>query len=175
MFNLLSTYVENGNGTPLKFGNAICYSGYRDGQNPHERKYPSYDEIREDLLILSKNWQYLRLYDCSPHAERVLAVIRNEGLDFKVMLGLDMGAEMAEALIDAEGAVLLDPDTRSVVVEADTSYRAGGQAIDPPPGTAAHAWRKLGLVDERGHPTRRGEIFSLLQAATAAASAAATV
>ncbi len=95
MFNLLSSYVENGNGTPLEFGNAICYSGYRDGQNPHERKYPSYEEIREDLLILSKNWQYLRLYDCSPHAERVLAVIRNEGLDFKVMLGLDMAAEMS--------------------------------------------------------------------------------
>ena len=95
MFNLLSTYVENGNGTPLEFGNAICYSGYRDGQNPHERKYPSYEEVREDLLILSKNWQYLRLYDCSPHAERVLAVIRNEGLNFKVMLGLDMAAEMS--------------------------------------------------------------------------------
>ncbi len=95
MFNLLSSYVENGNGTPLEFGNAICYSGYRDGQNPHERKYPSYEEIREDLLILSKNWQYLRLYDCSLHAERVLAVIRNEGLDFKVMLGLDMAAEMS--------------------------------------------------------------------------------
>ena len=95
MFNLLSTYVENGNGTPLKFGNAICYSGYRDGQNPHERKYPTYEEIREDLLILSKNWQYLRLYDCSLHAERVLAVIRNEGLNFKVMLGLDMAAEMS--------------------------------------------------------------------------------
>ena len=95
MFNLLSTYAKNGNGTPLEFGNAICYSGYRDGQNPHERKYPSYEEIREDLLILSKNWRYLRLYDCSLHAERVLAVIRNEGLDFKVMLGLDMAAEMS--------------------------------------------------------------------------------
>ena len=47
------------------------------------------------MLILSKNWQYLRLYDCSLHAERVLAVIRNEGLDFKVMLGLDMAAEMS--------------------------------------------------------------------------------
>ena len=95
MFNLLNTYAENGGGTPLKHGNAICYSGYREGQNPHERKYPSIAEIREDLLILSKNWQYLRLYDCSPHAERVLAVIRNEGLDFKVMLGLDMAAEMS--------------------------------------------------------------------------------
>ncbi|MDH3532170.1 MAG: glycosyl hydrolase family 17 protein [Gammaproteobacteria bacterium] len=79
----------------FEHGNAICYSGYRDGQSPHAKRYPSYEEIREDLEILSKNWRYLRLYDCSLHAERVLAVIRNEGLDFKVMLGLDMAAEMS--------------------------------------------------------------------------------
>ena len=95
MFELLSTYVENGHGTPLKFGNAICYSGYREGQSPHHRSYPSRDQIREDLLILSRNWQYLRLYDCGPHAVTVLEVIRDEGLDFKVMLGLDMAAEMS--------------------------------------------------------------------------------
>jgi len=95
MFDLLSTYVENGHGEPLAFGNAICYSGYREGQSPGDGTYPSREEIREDLLILSKNWQYLRLYDCSPHAETVLEVIRDEGLDFKVMLGLDMAAEMS--------------------------------------------------------------------------------
>ena len=95
MFDLLSTYVENGHGEPLAFGNAICYSGYREGQSPGDGTYPSREQIREDLLILSKNWQYLRLYDCSPHAETVLAVIRDEGLDFKVMLGLDMAAEMS--------------------------------------------------------------------------------
>ena len=27
-------------------GNAICYSGYRDGQNPNEKTYPSLAEIR---------------------------------------------------------------------------------------------------------------------------------
>ncbi len=79
----------------IEHGNAICYSGYREGQSPHERTFPSYAEIREDLLILAKNWQYLRLYDCSPHAETALKVIRNEGLHFKVMLGLDMAAEMS--------------------------------------------------------------------------------
>jgi exo-beta-1,3-glucanase (GH17 family) len=79
----------------FEHGNAICYSGYRDGQSPHTKIFPSYEEIREDLLLLEKNWRYLRLYDCSLHAERVLAVIRNEGLDFKVMLGLDMAAEMS--------------------------------------------------------------------------------
>jgi exo-beta-1,3-glucanase (GH17 family) len=79
----------------LKHGNAICYSGYREGQSPGARIFPSYEEIREDLLILARNWDYLRLYDCSPHAETVLEVIDREGLDFKVMLGLDMAAEMS--------------------------------------------------------------------------------
>jgi exo-beta-1,3-glucanase (GH17 family) len=78
----------------LKPGNAICYSGYRRGQNPGDRTYPSHDEIREDLRILARNWRYLRLYDCSPHAERVLQVIREDGLDFEVMLGAYLGPEM---------------------------------------------------------------------------------
>jgi exo-beta-1,3-glucanase (GH17 family) len=95
MFELLNTYQRNREGRPLQHANAICYSGYREGQNPGDGTYPSYDQIHEDLLILSRNWKYLRVYDCSPHAQTVLDVIRNEALDFKVMLGLDMGAEMS--------------------------------------------------------------------------------
>ncbi len=78
----------------LPYGNAICYSGYRRGQSPGERLYPSLAEIREDLHILHKNWRLLRLYDCSTHAERVLEVIRRDRLDFQVMLGAHLGAEM---------------------------------------------------------------------------------
>ena len=75
-------------------GNAICYSGYRRNQNPADHSYPSVAEIREDLRILSKHWRYLRLYDCSLHAERVLQVIQDEGFDFQVMLGAYLGAEV---------------------------------------------------------------------------------
>ncbi|WP_028024060.1 glycoside hydrolase family 17 protein [Enterovibrio calviensis] len=78
----------------MEYRNAICYSGYREGQNPREGIYPSYNQVKEDLLILSQNWSALRLYDCSTHARLVLDVITNEGLDFKVMLGADVGAEM---------------------------------------------------------------------------------
>jgi len=79
----------------LKHGNAICYSGYREGQSPCEGIYPSYEEIKEDLHILSNNWKFLRLYDCGHHAQTVLKVIQDEGLDFKLMLGVDMAAEMS--------------------------------------------------------------------------------
>ena len=78
----------------LKAGHAICYSGYRRGQSPDDRTYPCANQIREDLLILQKNWRYLRLYDCTPHAERVLAVIREDKLDFQVLLGAYLGPEM---------------------------------------------------------------------------------
>lgn len=81
----------------LPQGNAICYSGYREGQDPGRRLYPSVDEIREDLHLLKRHWRLLRLYDCSPHAERVLQVIREDRLPFQVMLGAYLGAEVSNA------------------------------------------------------------------------------
>lgn len=77
----------------LPFGNAICYSGFREGQQPGGI-YPSYDEIKEDLLILHGHWKYLRLYDCDEHSDIVLEVIKRENLNFKVMLGAYIVAEM---------------------------------------------------------------------------------
>jgi exo-beta-1,3-glucanase (GH17 family) len=70
---------------------AIQVSGR--GQHPGGI-YPSYDQIKEDLLILHPHWRYLRLYDCDQHGETVLEVIRKEKLDFKVMLGAYIAAEM---------------------------------------------------------------------------------
>jgi exo-beta-1,3-glucanase (GH17 family) len=73
--------------------NAICYSGYRDGQRPGNGTDPTFEQTREDLLLLSQNWKHLRLYDCGEHAETVLEVIREEDLDLQVMLGAYIGAE----------------------------------------------------------------------------------
>ncbi len=79
----------------LPTGPAICYSGYRDGQSPDSRVYPSLDQIREDLKLLQPHWSLLRLYDCSPHAERVLQVIEEDGMDFRVLLGAYLAAEVS--------------------------------------------------------------------------------
>ena len=73
-------------------GKAICYSGFREGQDPGG-VFPSYKEIKEDLLMLHNHWQYLRLYDCDKHSEIVLEVILKEKLDFKIMLGSYIVAE----------------------------------------------------------------------------------
>lgn len=75
-------------------GKAICYSGFREGQSPDTGIFPTYEQIKEDLLILHNHWKYLRLYDCDKHTDIVLDVIVKEGLDFKVMLGAYIGAEM---------------------------------------------------------------------------------
>lgn len=76
-------------------GRAICYSGYRDGQSPHSGIFPSYEEVKQDLLMLREHWKYLRIYDCTQHAERVLEVIRSEKLPFRVMLGAFIDAEIS--------------------------------------------------------------------------------
>jgi exo-beta-1,3-glucanase (GH17 family) len=77
----------------LENGRAICYSGFREGQSP-AGIFPSYEEIKEDLLLLQNDWKYLRLYDCDAHAETVLEVIEKENLPFKIMLGAYIVAEM---------------------------------------------------------------------------------
>ena len=78
----------------IEFGHAICSSGYRKHQSPILDVYPSYQQVVEDLKLLQGQWQYLRIYDCSRHADLVLSAIRNERLNFKVMLGADVAAEM---------------------------------------------------------------------------------
>ncbi len=72
---------------------AICYSGFRHRQHPGGA-YPTYEQVKEDLLILQPHWKYLRMYDCDPHAKTVLEVIRRENLDFKLMLGAYIEGEM---------------------------------------------------------------------------------
>jgi len=79
----------------LKYGKSICYSGYREGQSPHKNKYPRYEEVKEDLLMLVDEWDYIRMYDPSQHAKTVLEVIKKENLNLKVMIGIDLKGEVS--------------------------------------------------------------------------------
>ena len=70
----------------IDLGKAICYSGYRKGQTPGEI-FPTYNQVKEDLLIISKTWKYIRLYSCNFHSKTVLEVIKNEKLvDFESLI-----------------------------------------------------------------------------------------
>lgn len=77
----------------LPFAKAICYSGFRDGQQPGGVT-PSYEQVKEDLLLLQPHWKYLRLYNCDEHARTVLDAIVKERFDFKLMMGAYIEAEM---------------------------------------------------------------------------------
>lgn len=67
-------------------GHAVCYGPHRDGQRPGGPD-PSPDELREDVLLMTQHWKLLRTYGASSVADDLLTVIRDDGLDMKVVLG----------------------------------------------------------------------------------------
>jgi exo-beta-1,3-glucanase (GH17 family) len=70
------------------YGNAIDYSGYRAGQSPQLNRYPTQEQILQDLTILKKNWKLIRLYGGDQHSQDVLEVIQHKKLGIKVLLGI---------------------------------------------------------------------------------------
>lgn len=68
-------------------GKAISYGFYRKGQAPGG-KGPSEAQILEDLEIILKHWNLIRLYGTDKNSEKVLKVIRKNNLPVKVMLGV---------------------------------------------------------------------------------------
>lgn len=79
---------------------AICYSGFRAGQHPDRGNgavNPSYEEILEDLKILSHNGHFklIRVYDSGENTQMVLKAIRDHNIDIKVMLGIWLSAELS--------------------------------------------------------------------------------
>lgn len=78
----------------LKYGKAICYSGYRHGQSP-KTEVPTVEQIAEDLQILvNDGYSYIRMYDPNLHARRVLEAIRANNLPLKCLIGIDSDPEV---------------------------------------------------------------------------------
>lgn len=67
-------------------GRGISYGPHRDGQRPGGAS-PTRAEIREDLALLRGRWDLLRLYASDGPTPDVLAVLREDRLPFKVLLG----------------------------------------------------------------------------------------
>lgn len=79
----------------FEWGRAICYSGYRENQSPQDCTYPTYEQIVEDLKILdSLGFKYIRMYDPISYAEMTCQVIKDLGLDIKMMLGPGLISEV---------------------------------------------------------------------------------
>ncbi len=100
-------------------GYAVCYSGYREGQNPDKSVYPSQAQVAEDLKILEKHFSLIRTYGSDQHSKDVLDVIRRDNINLKVMLGAWLSAEpgnerVNEAQIDS--CIRLANEYRDIVV-----------------------------------------------------------
>ncbi len=79
----------------IKYKKAICYSGYRENQSPLKNIFPSFEEVYQDLIILSKHFSYIRMYDISEHPKTVLSIIKKHNIPLKVMLGVEPKGEIS--------------------------------------------------------------------------------
>ncbi len=79
----------------IPYGKAICYSGYRENQSPHKNIYPTEQEVFQDLSLLAKHFDYIRMYDPYQHAQTVLSVIDEYHLPLKLILGVEPKGEVS--------------------------------------------------------------------------------
>lgn len=87
----------------------------------------------------------------------------------------DFAALPVPTVEDSLGRPVFQAERRNVAIESETHYidDASGEVRGAVAGSAARAWRQLGLIDDRGHPTGRGVIFSFFQHGEGLAIAAA--
>jgi len=99
------------------------------------------------MPLLAPEWAPARFHQLQQHGNNLMA-----------QLALD--AIPTKATIMPDGTALLQAPTRRVDVSeiADTPSE-----FDPPRGSPAFIWKKLGLVDNAGVPTARGRVFSRFQ------------
>ena len=105
-------FPSTGDAHPL--GPGIAYGPHRDGQRPGGPS-PTKAEVREDLRLMAARWSLVRIYGSVGPADSILAVLREDRLPLKVMLGVWIAPEDAR---DSTGAVV------SRLPEAVTANRA---------------------------------------------------
>ncbi len=91
-----------------------------------------------------------------------------------VAIQIPLTHHLTNATIDPHGRALITPPRRRVEINTETSLATADQPeFTPRPGTAVHAWRKLGLIDADGTPTMRGRIAARFQSGEGLVVAAA--
>jgi len=103
--------------------------------------------IRDIIPLLESQWAPGFFHSTALHGPNLMA-------------RLSLANIPVNAVIMPDGVALIDPPKRRV-----SSLPEVGESLifNPAPGSAAYAWRKLGLVDESGMPTPRGRLFSRFQ------------
>jgi superfamily II DNA/RNA helicase len=101
-------------------------------------------------------------------------VVRFEERPDRIVALIRLAELTLSAVVDAHGVALWKPPTREVMPEdcAQCDLVATCRQLTTAPGTAL-LWRRLGLVDGAGVPTRRGRIVSFFSGPNGLAVAAA--
>lgn len=87
-------------------GAGIAYGPQRDRHTPTSLEQPTLKELYEDLLLISQNWHFIRVYRASQTTENILHLIRQQQLPIRVLLGL--------WLVEPQGDVNLEHNRCSV-------------------------------------------------------------
>jgi hypothetical protein len=130
-----------------------------------------------EILHAQQLAQALRDSYQNEHETQGLPMLRRtqekEGLVFAVF---DLAQLTVPVLRDAHGVPIYRPQERTQAVRHDTGVHGPDLTTadrQPRAGSPIHAWRSLGLINENGVPTRRGEIFSFFQGGEGLSIAAA--
>ncbi len=73
-------------------GDAVAYGCYREGQAPGQ-KGPSDAELLEDLNIIVRHWNLIRVYGADNDTRRILRLIESSNLPIKVIQGIWLAPE----------------------------------------------------------------------------------
>jgi superfamily II DNA/RNA helicase len=106
------------------------------------------DELTHDIIpLLESQWSPGAFHSAALHGSNLMA-------------RLSLANVPVTSVVMPDGVVLWNPPRRRV-----SALPAVGETsvFNPPAGSAAHAWRQLGLVDQSGAPTPRGRIFCRFQ------------
>lgn len=121
----------------------------------------SSEALQHEVLPRLVEWSGGRLLALLPRGEQLVA-----------RFAFDQ--RLVKVWIDSHGAALLEPPTRRELPIPCRGCRelpwCESVEIVPSP---AHTWRRLGLVEDDGRPTRRGRLFSFFQHGEGLAIAAA--
>ena len=108
----------------INYGKAICYSGYRKDQTPIKQIYPTYENILEDLRILEKDFDYIRMYDSNEHTKMTLETIKKYNIDLKVMVGMDLLGESSNPNCSWGGDYTVEEVSNNIIYNQNQLYKA---------------------------------------------------
>lgn len=169
----------------------LCVVGEEDGRKVYGRCTTVAERAGHDRIILVKwvrrliNWHGR---DANPHvwkekivpliqsrlAARHTPVVRFEDNEYKIMAVLSLAELTMRVPVDAMGVPLWHPVEREVVPRDCAICSLVPVCRQLPTATGvAMLWRRLGLVDATGVPTRRGRVMSFFSQGDGLAVAAA--